>query len=369
MVSTRGDYRNSQGGNIMRLMWPLRAVWKRWRRGGRRASGKPVMDEAERTYRHIWRHVVASSERIYPLQRGRPTVLLLQMAKVASTSIRAALSRRGINALHTHALSPGRQHESLSHLLAAKPTSALVRREMRWHFRGVAVHALVRWYRDHKQYNRHRLKVITLTRDPVTHYPSAFIHRRARVMPAIRNWHKTARPASEQGAEEAEVLAIFLKELAGIISEGRPSSGASGCQHCLDLAAERWPAHPVLADELGALLLPLTWFDREMAPLLGVDVLASAALRQHGWIACSNDWMDVLVLKFEQLPSLVSQIQRFCGLSELALPRRNVTSAKAGAAEIATAMQSFLESPEGRACARELRTSPYGRACGYDRLP
>lgn len=351
----------------MRLMRPLRAVWKGWGRG--HASGEPGLDEAERTYRHIWRHVVRSSERIYPLKRGQPTVLLLQMAKVASTSMRSALSARGLNVLHRHALSPARQHESLSHLLAAKPTSALVRVNLRSHIHDVAVHALVRWYRDHKQYNGHKFKVIALTRDPVTHYPSAFVHRRAGVMPAIRSWHRSAQTTSEQSAAEAEILGAFLRELAGIIAEGRPSAGASGCERCLALAQERWPEHPVVAGELAALLSPLTWFHREITPLLGVDAFAMSTLREHGWTMRSNDWVDVLVLKFEQLPWLVPQIQRFCGLSELELPRRNVTSKKAGAAEIAAAMQSFLESPDGRTCARELRTSPYGRACGYDRLP
>jgi hypothetical protein len=348
----------------MGLMRPLRAVWKRWRR-----SSKPELDETERTYRHIWRHVVRSSERIFPLQRGRPTVLLLQMAKVASTSMRSALSRHGINVLHRHALSPARQQASLSHLLTATPTSALVRVDLRSHFHDVAAHALVRWYRDHKQYNGHRLKVITLTRDPVTHYPSAFIHRRANAMPAIRNWHRATRPAAEHSAEEAEILAAFLKELAGIVAEGQPSAGAPGCARCRALAEERWPKHPVVAGELAALLSPLTWFDREITPLLGMDVLAAPALQEHGWAVCSNDWVDVLILKFEQLPSLVPQIQRFCGLSELALPRRNVTGTKAGAAGIAAAMRSLLESPEGRTCVRELRTSPYGHACGYDLLP
>lgn len=323
--------------------------------------------EAERTYRHIWRHVDRSSEPRFPLKRGRETVLILQMAKVASTSIRSALSRRGINALHSHGLSPARQHGALSHLLEARLTSHLVRLNLRAHVHRLAVHTMIRWYREHKEYRGRKLKVITLTRDPMTHYPSAFVHRRDDVLPAILAWHR-ARYGAAGSIDPAQALSGFLIELAAIIVEGRPSAGGAAGDRCVALARQRWPDHPVMAREAQALLSPVTWFDHEFTPVFGFDALASPELRDRGWTERNKDWVDVLVLKFEHLPALVPEIQRFCNLAELTLPRANVTSGKDGAAEIVVAMRAMLDTPIGLACARELRSSPYGRACGYDLL-
>ena len=338
-------------------------------RSSRRASGKPALDDAERTFRHIWHYLVVGSDKRYPLERRQPNALILQMSKVASTSIQTALGTRGINAFHSHGLSAVPQRGALSHLMGNDLTFRLVAHDLRRHVEHVALHMMTRWYRRHKQYKGRRLKVITLTRDPVTHYPSSHLQRHDGVRPDLIAWHRARlglRPTDP--VDEARATSDFMTELASIVVEGRPSTGAAGYRRCIALAQERWPEHPVVASELDALLVPLYWFDSEITPIFDLDMLASPALGERGWAEQSNEWVEILVLKFEQLPSLVPEIQRFFGLAELTLPRVNVTSAKPGAAEIAAAMRAVLDTPVGRACARELRTSRYGRACGYDRL-
>ena len=162
------------------------------------------------------------------------------------------------------------------------------------------------------------------------------------------------------------MLRDFMAEIASIVAEGRPSEGPAGVDRCLALARQRWPGHPVVATELAHLLVPLTWFDREINTLFGLDMLAATELRERGWAERSNDWVDVLVLRFEDLSSLVPQMARFLDLPELTLPRKNVTAVKPGAADVAGAWKAALATAE--TSARELRTSAYGRACGYDRL-
>ena len=168
--------------------------------------------------------------------------------------------------------------------------------------------------------------------------------------------------------DEARMIPDFMMEMASIIVEGRPSAGAAACERCVAMARERWPEHPVLAGEIRHWLGPLNWFDIEITSIFGLDMLAASELRERGWTVQSNEWVDILALKFEELSSLVPEIQNFFGLAELTLPHRNKTSAKPGAAEIASAMRGVLDTPVGKACARELRLSPYARACGYDRL-
>ena len=86
-----------------------------------------------------------------------------------------------------------------------------------------------------------------------------------------------------------------------------------------------------------ALLVPLTWFDSEITAMFDMDMLAAPGFREQGWAEQSNEWVDIMVVKFEELSSLVPEIQRFFGLGELALPRVNQTSGRAGAVEIANA--------------------------------
>jgi hypothetical protein len=338
-------------------------------RGNRRASDKLDLDDAERTFRQIWHYLVVGSDQRYPLARRQPNALILQMGKVASTSIQAALGTRGINAFHAHGLSTMPQRGGLAHLMEDDLTFRLAAHDLRRHVQHVALHMMTRWYRRHRQYKGRRLKVITLTRDPVTHYPSSYLHRRDSIGSDLIAWHRARlglRPADP--VDEARASSDFMMELASIVVDGRPSTGAAGYGRCMALARERWPEHPVVAAETDALLVPLNWFDSEIASIFGLDMLASFELGERGWTEQSNDWVEILALKFEELPSLVPEIQRFFDLSELTLPRVNVTSAKPGAAEIADATRAVLETPVGQACARELRTSRYGRACGYDRL-
>ena len=168
--------------------------------------------------------------------------------------------------------------------------------------------------------------------------------------------------------DETQATIAFVMELASIIADGKPSDGVAAHPRCIALARQRWPQHPAIAAEIAEWLRPLSWFDDEITSIFGLDLLTPPELRERGWVQLSNDWVDILALKFEELPSVFPQIQRFLDLRELTLPRANVTSGKPGAADVARAMQALLATGVGQACARELRASPYGRACGYDRL-
>jgi hypothetical protein len=128
----------------------LRALEALLGRGNRRASDKPDLDDAERTFRHIWHYLVVGSDKRYPLERSQPNALILQMSKVASTSIQEALGTRGINAFHSHGLSAVPQRGALSHLMEDDLTFRLAAHDLRRHVQHVALHMMARWYRRHK---------------------------------------------------------------------------------------------------------------------------------------------------------------------------------------------------------------------------
>ena len=166
---------------------------------GRRASEKTDWDDVERSFRHIWQHLVHATDKKYRLKRRRPNVIILQMGKVGSTSIRAALCARDINAFHSHRLSPAMQQRALGRVLENDLTVRLVSRDLRKHIQNVALHALARWYERHKQYEGHKLRVVTLTRDPVTRYPSGFVYRWSAVRNRITAWHRSRSGAPADG--------------------------------------------------------------------------------------------------------------------------------------------------------------------------
>jgi hypothetical protein len=349
------------------MHWGTRSLGALFRRKRRRGPKKARRDDSERSFRHIWNHLVHASDKRYPPDRHRPNAIVLQIGKVASTSINAALNAHGINAFHCHRLSPEEQRVSLNRLLQGDVTVRLASRDLRRHFQRVALHTLTRWYEQHKCYQGQKLKVVTLTRDPVTRYPSGFVRRWKTERGRFSAWH-SSRPGAHLGGAEAEEITLrdFMAEVASIVAEGRPSEGPTGIARCLALARERWPDHSIVATELAHLLVPMTWFDREIGGVFGLDLFAGAELRERGWAVRSNDWVDILVLRFEDLASLLPEMARFFNLPELTLPRKNITARKSGAAEVAEAWKAALATTQ--TCARELRASSYGRACGYDRL-
>jgi hypothetical protein len=321
------------------------------------------LDPAERSFRHIWRYVKFTSSVEYPPDRKRPNLLVLQMGKVASLAIQQALNEGGINAFHCHALSPARQQSTIAHLLNSDLTFGLASHGLRLHIHNASLGMLTRWYQKHKQHGGHKLKVVTLTRDPIAYYKSSFVQRRDSVLPKLFEWQRARLGvAADASVDQAKTVQDFVLELAWIIV----AAGAENSERCLALAHERWPRHPVVVEEVIYWLRPLKWFDTEIAAIFGLNVLAAPELREHGWVVLQNDWVEVLALQFEELNVLVPKIAEFAGLAALNLGKRNVTEKKPGASQLQAAMDAAIDTATGRACVRALRASAYARACGYD---
>lgn len=343
----------------------LGGLWSRLARRllarGKDGSEPDDLDDVERSFRHIWRFLMVTSNRRHPLKRKRPNVLVLQMGKVASIAIHRALSEAGVvNAFHSHNLSVASQELTLRHMLTNAFTHR-VSRDLRYHVQNAALGMLIRWYQTHGPYLGRRLKLITLTRDPVTHYVSSFIQRRRLLLPKVAAWH-SARPDAGEPAEELQAVRDFVLELASIIAE----AGVEACDAPVSLARERWPAHSVVAEEVRICLRSLTWLESEIKATMGLDVLAEPELRRRGWVIVQNDWVEVLALRFEQLAQLTPRIADFAGMRDLVLPQVNVTSAKRGALAYKATLLDAIATPVGQAYARTVRSSPYARACGYD---
>ena len=343
-------------------------VKRAWRALAGRGKGHGAiadLDPAARSFHHIFAHLKALSPGPRQPKRKRQNILVLQIGKVGSMAIRSALRAHDLNVFHTHSLSRGHQKSLVDKLAQGDFTFLLASHELRYLMENVALRMLVRWYREHRQYAGRTLKIVTLTRDPTTFFKSDFIQHLDLVLPAVCAWQvaRLGQPASS--VDPARAVQDFAHEMISIIV----ATGIEDAQACTARATERWPDHAIAASEVRRWLAPLTWFHTEMVDIFGLDALAAPTFRSDGWAIVQNDWVLVLVLRFEQLAALVPRIGDFAGVPDLKLPEQNVTARKASAVAYMPAINAAIDTPEGRAFIAALRASRYARACGYDQGP
>jgi hypothetical protein len=77
---------------------------------------------------------------------------------------------------------------------------------------------------------------------------------------------------------------------------------------------------------------PLTWFDVEFKRTLGIDVYEHPFPKETGYLAVKHGNVDLLVLKCELSDSIKERaISRFLGIDDFTITRSNVTARKASA--------------------------------------
>ncbi|MGH8733170.1 MAG: hypothetical protein ACREVB_05760, partial [Burkholderiales bacterium] len=144
---------------IRRLLRVLTGRKKRNRRSEPRSAD-------DRAIAWLWPYLAPTTSRRYPPLYENRDAMILQMGRVASISIHEAI-RRDYNAYHTHGFSSARRMGMLQQLQRddGGPSS---NRAMRSYLAALAHSALLQWYKQHRTRNGARLKIITLTRDPVS---------------------------------------------------------------------------------------------------------------------------------------------------------------------------------------------------------
>ena len=112
------------------------------------------------------------------------------MGKVASTALDNALFKRGINCFHCHSLRHEDEAGRLSQLFKAQPDLPLAARELKLLAKHTTLNMLVRWYRSNQVPVDRKLKVVTLTRDPVDWFISHFVQRFGHDARPLVEWHR-----------------------------------------------------------------------------------------------------------------------------------------------------------------------------------
>jgi Putative capsular polysaccharide synthesis protein len=373
-----GEATVAPGPARLRLPRALRR-WLRLVTGRRKRSpGSQPRSADDHAIAWLWPHLALTAGRRYPPLYENRDAFILQMGRVGSVSIAAAVRRRGYNAYHSHGFSDLHCAGTLQRLQdRARLVSDSI--AMRSHLAAVAHGELLHWYKRHKRRNGQRLKIITLTRDPATWMSSHLVLVKYATLPRVRRWYAAVSgldPA--QGADDAAMMRAFGDAaamrafgtaLGRLILEVRPSRGLGEALAELHrVAAARWPAAP---DFIGAARDGFScaeWFDRQMKPVIGLDLLADATFRETGLARVETDYADVMLVRFENLNSSAGVLGDFLGARDFVLPHVNATARTDDRAALRAAFEAGIEDAGGPAVRRELRMTEYGRACGYDRL-
>lgn len=359
-IATRGGHRHK----------PLPArLWKRarktWRRAVAHATGRPRTKD-DRAIAWLWPYLVLSTNRAFPPRYENRDALILQMGRVASISIYRAMRERGYNAFHTHGISDSAQSRTLASLKGRKRDPKID--ALRGHTAALAHHELLLWYRAHKRRNGHRLKIISVTRDPATWIGSHLLLLRHKTLRLARDWYAAhAGLAAEAPVDDVAALRAAGGEIGRIVLAIRPSRGLEPALSDLRRMAQDDGRHS-LAPLVRSGLSCAGWFDRELAPLIGIDPLGDPTLRERGYACFDTDHAEIMVLRFEDLRRLTPTLGAFLGIPGFALPHDNATAQAGGGAALRAAFEAGVEDAGGALVRRELRGGPYGRACGYDQL-
>ncbi|MEO0534781.1 MAG: putative capsular polysaccharide synthesis family protein [Cyanobacteria bacterium P01_A01_bin.123] len=216
---------------------------------------------------------------------NKQPIVVHQMGKVASTAIYESLKTLNpdpdkYSIYHTHYLSDPGLHKSEGFY-----------RENYSRIQAIHTPLIHSFYirRYLKQSKREKLKVITLTRDPVAKNISSFFQNLEYLFGfSLREKIKT---------DNMESILDELKRL----------------------FLEEFSYHDV----------PLSWFDLEMKPTFGIDVFSIPFDMERGYQICEGEQADVLILKLEVLNQVVAEaFNIFLGIKDFEVKSENIGADK-----------------------------------------
>jgi hypothetical protein len=214
--------------------------------------------------------------RIYAVKefvRAQPRpILVFQMAKVGSTAVCKSLQKAGLSPLHVHKIAGVADYSGSAY--------------QELHGRAPTIDFFVgRLLGPYLQWTTHRLKVVSLVRDPVARYLSMLYHR-----DGYRN-------------TSVEAISADVERTAHNVAErlAKPATLEAGM---------------------------LTWFDREMKVVFDIDVMGGPFNRRRGYGHYNGPRAETLVIKLESLSELLPTVLSDFVDAPLAEVRANVRSTK-----------------------------------------
>ncbi len=292
-------------------------------------------------------------------------IFVFQMGKVASTSITHAINRQGLHAIQTHWLGRDQLVGSLDGtLLNVDINDERAFRGTEQFLDNIRYTRRLLWYRKHHRRDGNRLKVITLTREPISWYWGHVAENFDLYGQLILNWFEGPSGGTPLGKADpalvSEATIAFHESLFDTMSRMQTPLDDPGFER---EAGRLIPElGPFLPRQLMKLRLPTAWFDTTFEPNIEIDVYRAPLDPQTGTARLDNDFAEVLLIRYEDLDSATGPLRAFLNRPELDLGRQNATRAKRLQVDI-KAIASQVTPPQGMR--ERLRDTRYCRHFGY----
>jgi len=218
-------------------------------------------------------------------------VFVYQMGKVGSSAIEEGLREGGVSVRHLHSIG-GDFSDQFRFRRAGRSLIARLRRRLEGSMQGLLLNVPNR-----------RVKVITLTREPISRNISAFFQAFRKIMWDYREFDSR----HEAGGGQVLVDAFYQ----------------------------------FVQQET-----PMLWFDQEIRRRLGIDVFQHPFNHEQGWIQISQGNVDLLLLRMEDLSRCESVIGSFVGLPGFKLKNDNCGERKWYAPLYRSFRSHFSPAPE-----------------------
>ncbi len=150
---------------------------------------------------------------------------------------------------------------------------------------------------------------------------------------------------------------------------GPAMTGGSGISaRSQDHASERAVAESeiklseILVNHLNILNRPFIWFDRFFAPIFNVDIFKEEFDVEQGYRHFTNDFCDILLIRFEDVDEVHGVIGDFVGIDGFSLQKVNTSDSKPYGSEV---FQAFANLNDQTAAIDKVYNSKYCRYFGY----
>ena len=263
------------------------------------------------------------------MQTEKCPVLIYQMGKVASSSLCDALSSAKIAAAQTHFLGQGALATMLETYLRPG-TNAF----FSTHIYGqlVANIRLTRLLLDQRHASEaqggtlEKVKIISLSRDPLDWYRAEFVQNFDGYIAAMRALQHD-RPESGDVATIVHAHESILQTLAQL-DLSLPMQPPYAIKALLQPAFAANGQASLLPNGLN-FFKPLFWFQRLFPTVTGIDIFSAPNTTiGNGVWHFENTFCEALIIKYECLQEAMPAVAEFVGVHRIRLPRSNVSEKK-----------------------------------------
>lgn len=260
--------------------------------------------------------------------------IVYQMGKVGSTSIVASIVSAGIPAYQSHFLDTSSFHEVVDmfdrrvsvgdeaahHISVQLQENLLLRNK------------LIR-YQNNEMPRNERLGIITLVRDPLDWYFSNLSQNFFQVETQLRRWLVAENQLSNKDPLTEEHLQHFFTELFSCFDQIIPDMNQSHSELIQGYFNEAGKTkngdrYRLIYSQVAVLHRIHFWFDKHFASLLDIDVLRYGFDKFKGYSVFQRGNVDIMLMKFEQLNALHSELSEFLGLPRFNMKRLNESKDK-----------------------------------------